>query len=289
MKKHLALIVTALTISSFLASSQTNNCLPKPILGISRQGTTALQLDLTGEPGINYAIEQSDDFGQCTRVATNRSSSGLLSFTYPLSDGMPQQFFRALSVNSTDGFGGAFIFDGQTFSGWEGDTTNVFRIVDCAIVGGSLSNALAQNMYLCTSNRYTNFILRLEFKVVGTNVNSGVQFRSERAPSSTEVSGYQADMVDGFWGSLYDQSRRNSVLAAANQTAVAAVLRTNDWNAYMIQGDGARIQFWINDLQTIGYTETNGTIPRYGIIGFQIHSGGRFEASFRRITLEVLP
>jgi hypothetical protein len=185
--------------------------------------------------------------------------------------------------------GGSFIFDGETFAEWEGDTTNVFRIADCAIVGGSLSNSLAQDMYLCTIRQFTNFVLRLEFKVVGTNINSGVQFRSERVPSSTEVSGYQADMATNSWGSLYDQSRRGTVLAAANQSAVTAVLRTNDWNAYVIQADGARIQFWINGLQTIDYTETIGTIPRYGVIGFQIHSGGRFEASFRRITLEILP
>jgi hypothetical protein len=261
-----------------------------PRVAVSWQESTQIHLDVVGEPGINYAIERSDDVVQWTRVATNRSNSGLVSFAYPVSLAIPQQFLRAVTVNAADGLGGSFIFDGETFAGWEGDTVGTFRIVDCAIVGGSLVQALAQNMYLCTTQRYTNFVLRMEFKAVSTSqFNSGVQFRSERVSNSEAVSGYQADMAGNYWGSLYDQSRRNTVLAAANQAEVAAVFRTNDWNAYVIKAEGARIQFWINGCPTIDYTEANGTIPRHGILGFQVHSGGLFEASFRHISLEVLP
>ena len=291
MNTTLSLIGAALTIAAPLASAQLTSCLPVPVLSISPQGTTQLSLDVAGQPGINYAIERSDDLGQWARVATNRSSSGLVSFTHPISPATPKQFFRALSVNSADGLGGAFIFDGKTFVGWEGDTVGTFRIADCAIVGGSLVEPLAENMYLCTTRRYTNFILRMEFKLVGTSglVNSGVQFRSERISGTQDVSGYQADLGDGYWGNLYDQSRRNSTLVSASATAVRAVLRTNDWNGYVIQAEGARLRFWINGYQTIDYTERDGTIPRQGIIGLQVHSGGALEASFRRITLEVLP
>jgi hypothetical protein len=52
------------------------------------------------------------------------------------------------------------------------------------------------------------------FKLVGTEgfVNGGVQFRSQRVPNHFEVSGYQADLGEGYWGALYDESRRNKVL-----------------------------------------------------------------------------
>ncbi|MEJ7708941.1 MAG: hypothetical protein WKF84_03590 [Pyrinomonadaceae bacterium] len=36
-----------------------------------------------------------------------------------------------------------------------------------------------------------------------------MQFRSQRIPNNHEVIGYQADLGDGWWGSLYDESRRN--------------------------------------------------------------------------------
>jgi hypothetical protein len=93
----------------------------------------------------------------------------------------------------------------------------------------------------------------------------------------------------GYWGNLYDESRRNVTLAAANQTSVEAVLHENDWNTCVIKAAGTHIQIWINGYQAIDYTEAAGGIPQHGIIGLQVHAGGRLEASFRRISLEVLP
>ena len=156
-------------------------------------------------------------------------------------------------------------------------------------MGGSLTQSHPEDRYLCTTQRYTNFILRLDFKLLGTNANSGVQFRSERVAGSLAVSGYQADLGPSLWGNLYDQSRRNTTLASANQRAVLAAMKANDWNSYVIQAEGARLRFWINGYQTVDYTEPSTAFPRYGIIGFQVHSNGRMEASFRYISLEVLP
>lgn len=280
-----------LAVSLVVASAQGADCVPRPVLAVSRQGPNLLSLVVAGDLGINYAIEESSDGAQWTRMVTNRSSSGWVSFAHTIPPGVPQQFFRALRVNSADGLGGDFVFDGESFAGWEGSTPVPFRISDCAIVSGSPTQVPPENMFLCTTRRYTNFILRLEFKLTSASglVNSGVQFRSERVAGSQGVRGYQADLGDGYWGSLWDESRRNAVLAAANQTAVAAVLKPNEWNAYVIQAEGPRLRFWINGYQTINYTEVDATTPRYGIIGLQVYSGSPTEASFRNISLEVLP
>src|ERR1051326_3942375 len=106
------------------------------------------------------------------------------------------------------------LFDGKTFAGWEGDTNKTWRIEDGALVGGSLKAKVPHNEFICTTRQFTNFILRVKFKLTGTNgfINGGVQFRSQRVPKHFEVSGYQADMGDGWWGCLYDESRRNKVL-----------------------------------------------------------------------------
>src|ERR1051325_9053733 len=114
------------------------------------------------------------------------------------------------------------LFDGKTFAGWEGDTNKTWRIVDGAIVGGNLQGKVPHNEFICTTRQFTNFILRVKFKLVGTEgfVNGGVQFRSQRVPNHFEVSGYQADMGDGWWGCLYDESRRNKVLVKADEEVV---------------------------------------------------------------------
>jgi 3-keto-disaccharide hydrolase len=183
------------------------------------------------------------------------------------------------------------IFDGQSFQGWEGETQNTWRIEKRALVGGSLNAALPHNEFLCTTQSYANFDLRLKVKLVGTGfVNGGIQFRSRRlADPPYEVSGYQADMGDTHWGGLYDESRRNRFLAQPDPAEVAKVLKPNDWNRYEIRCEGNRIRLWLNDLLTVDYTETDDTIEPSGIIGLQIHGGGQAEASYRHVTLRELP
>lgn len=182
------------------------------------------------------------------------------------------------------------LFDGKTFRGWEGDTNKSFRIQEGAIVGGTLDAKIPRNEFLCTTRNYTNFVLRLKFKLLGKGANAGVQFRTKRIPNHHEVSGYQADMGDpGWWGSLYDESRRNKMLAKADADAVNKVLKREDWNEYEIRAEGKRITLAINGLQTIDYTEPDPKIEDYGVIAVQIHSGPPSEAWYKDITIQELP
>src|ERR1051325_6681776 len=167
------------------------------------------------------------------------------------------------------------LFDGKTFKGWIGDTNKTFRIQDGAIVGGTMQAKIPRNEFLCTTRDYTNFVLKLKFKLLGgPQANAGVQFRTKRHEHDNEVSGYQADMGDpSWWGCLYDESRRNKVLAKSDMTQVSKVLKHEDWNEYKIKCEGKRIQLWINGQQTVDYTETEPNIEEYGIIAVQIHAG----------------
>ena len=49
------------------------------------------------------------------------------------------------------------LFDGNTFSGWEGDTINTWRIIDHVIVGGSLTKKVPRNEFLCSKESYGDF------------------------------------------------------------------------------------------------------------------------------------
>jgi hypothetical protein len=185
---------------------------------------------------------------------------------------------------------GKQIFDGKTFNGWEGDTNKTFKIVDGAIIGGTLQAKIPRNEFLCTTRNYTNFVLTLKFKLVGEGANAGIQFRTKRIPNHHEVSGYQADMGDPeWWGCLYDESRRNKVLAKSDMTKVNKVLKRNDWNEYVIRCEGKRVQLSINGVQTVDYTEADPDIEDHGVIAVQIHSGPPSEAWYKDIYLQELP
>ncbi|HET6410045.1 MAG TPA: DUF1080 domain-containing protein [Chthoniobacteraceae bacterium] len=184
------------------------------------------------------------------------------------------------------------IFDGKSLDGWEGDTKKMWRIEDGCIVGGSLTEKIEKNDFLATKKSYKDFELTLKFKLTGTEgfVNSGVQFRSIRIPNPpNEMKGYQADIGDPeWWGALYDESRRNKVLAKSDMTKLGSALKKNDWNDYRIRCEGPRIQLWINGVQTVDYTEPDASIPQEGLVAVQIHGGAKAEVRFKDIAIEEL-
>jgi hypothetical protein len=181
----------------------------------------------------------------------------------------------------------ARLFDGKTLSGWEG-SEKMFRVEEGAIVAGTLKAKIPRNEFLATKKDYGDFELRLKFKLGGSGANAGVQIRSERIPNHHEMIGYQADMGDGWWGALYDESRRNKVLAAPKKEVIAKVLKRDDWNDYRIRCEGKRIQLWINGQQTVDYTEPDEKIPQHGKIALQIHGGPPSEAWYKDIVITEL-
>ena len=133
------------------------------------------------------------------------------------------------------------IFDGKTLEGWEGNM-KWWRVEDGCITGGSKTENVPSNEFLATTKEYGNFILRLKFKLTGFGgfINSGIQFRSKRVPNSTEMSGYQADLGDpSWWGCIYDESRRNKLMAQSDMKKIEPVLKRDDWNDYTIIADVA--------------------------------------------------
>lgn len=194
----------------------------------------------------------------------------------------------AVSLQAAEPFGEPVsLFDGKTLTGWEGNE-KMFRVVDGAIVGGTLQEKIPHNEFLATTKEYGDFELRAKFKVLGEGVNAGIQFRTKRIPNHHEVSGFQADLGGKYWGCLYDESRRKKILAQADLDAVAKVLKRDDWNEYVIRAVGPRIQLWINGLQTVDYTETEAGIDARGIIALQIHGGPPSEAWYKEIVIREI-
>ena len=190
--------------------------------------------------------------------------------------------------------GSAPLFDGESFAGWEGDQ-ELFRVEDGAVVAGNLANEIPRNEFLCTTQEYGDFELRLQARISREDANGGIQFRSRRAPDSSEVIGYQADIgllggepPQNIWGALYDEARRRELLAVADQDDLAKVFRPGDWNDYVIRAEGERIGIWINGYQTTDYTEADADIELEGLICLQVHAGAPAEIRYRNLEIEPL-
>ncbi len=162
---------------------------------------------------------------------------------------------------------------------------SLWKVVDQTIVGDS--PGIKHNQFLATKDEFYDFELRLEFRLKDGIGNSGVQFRSQRVTDSTEVSGYQADVGEKYWGCLYDESRRNKTLVQA-PADLEKSLKKGDWNEYSIHAQGDHILLKLNGVTTVDYREPDREIARKGIIALQVHSGGPLKVEFRNLRIKKL-
>lgn len=138
------------------------------------------------------------------------------------------------------------LFNGQDLSGWITGENNKFVVENGELtVKRENPDGREYNLdYLWTEERYGDFILDLEFKVI-EGTNSGVFFRT-------------ADILDPVWTGLevqvansYDRpglSRTGTAgaiydLQAPTQNAINA---PGEWNTYRLRCEGSRIQVWLN-------------------------------------------
>lgn len=199
----------------------------------------------------------------------------------------------ATGLTRADG-GAVELFDGRSLDGWEirAGEEKWWTVADGVIRGGSLTEAVPHNTFIATRSRHANFELQLQVRLVRGEgfMNSGIQVRSIRVPDSHEMSGYQVDAGAGWWGKLYDESRRNKVIAEpVDPAAIGTVVRDWEWNRMRIRCEGPRIRTWINDVAALDYTEADPSIPLEGRIGLQCHGGGKLLVEFKDLTLTPLP
>lgn len=170
------------------------------------------------------------------------------------------------------------IFNGKDFTGWRGQP-DLWSIEDGVIVGRT-DGKIPRNEFLSTVKKYRNFVLRLKVLLVKGEGNSGIQYRSEYNNGS--VSGYQADLADGWWGVLYEENGRGILHKPDPQK-----LRVNrtGWNEYEIMADGDHLQTRLNGSVVLDIRDTQAT---EGIFALQVHKGPPMEVRFKDLLVKEL-
>ena len=190
---------------------------------------------------------------------------------------------EAISPTTT---GSAFrpLFNGRDLKDWVTDTKHIWKAKDGVIIGHH--KGLDHNDFLRTKESFGDFEMKAKFRLTNDVGNSGIQFRSENAAAPHEVSGYQADVGQQYWGCLYDESRRKRVLVTPPPEALASLDRTA-WNEYVIRAQGNFITIHLNGIRTVHYVETEH-VRRDGFIGLQVHAGPGIEVQFRDLQIRNL-
>ncbi|MEP7323792.1 MAG: DUF1080 domain-containing protein [Saprospiraceae bacterium] len=123
--------------------------------------------------------------------------------------------------------------------------------------------------YIWTKKRYTDFELQVLIKLDGKDANSGVCIRLNPVDADN-APGYQIDMGEGYWGSLWEEKRAGMVQQFPVELA-AKLVRMHDWNHYYIIAKGHHIQAWLNGVKTIDFVHESGF--EEGSLGFQLCHG----------------
>lgn len=179
------------------------------------------------------------------------------------------------------------IFDGKTLEGWEQHSGKAeYRVENGAVVGKTVANT--GNSFLCTTKKYGDFILELEFKVA-PGMNSGIQFRSNFYEKETEVEiagkkkKFPADRVHGyqfeidpspraFTGGVYDEGRRGWLFDLKNNEAARKAFKQDEWNTARIECRGSSIKTFINGVLAADFTDD---LTKEGVIALQVHGIGK--------------
>ena len=184
-------------------------------------------------------------------------------------------------VAAEDGF--TPLFNGKDLTGWiTPNSGTLFTVENGEIVGRSKKGELKKNEFLVTDKPYGDFVLKAKVKF--SSGNSGIQFRSERAPDGA-VAGPQADIADGYWGLLYEE-RRRGILEQYPKEKAAALIHKGDWNDFEITAKGKHFIIKINGTTVIDRTDEK--FENSGIIALQLHAGPPMEVRFKDIEIKTL-
>ena len=170
------------------------------------------------------------------------------------------------------------LFNGKDLAGWDGDP-KLWHVENGEIVGRS--PGIKKNEFLKSTMAADDFRLTVKVKLTPNKGNSGIQFRSEALPNG-EMRGYQADVGLGYWGDLYEENGRATLLKMKDDSFV----HKDEWNEYFVEAIGGHIKTSINGHVCVDMEDPKGALR--GIFGLQIHAGGPMEVRYKDIKLEVV-
>lgn len=183
------------------------------------------------------------------------------------------------------------LFDGKSLDQWE----NPYKHGEAKIVDGEIHLIANKKFFLCTKEKYADFIFEVEIHLPEGKANSGVMFRAHKQPN--KVFGYQAecDGSDRMWsGGLYDEGRRgwlhpkkpnDSESGLAFKNGPGQAFKRDDWNLYRIECVGNKIKISVNGTLCTEYTDDKDA---EGYIGLQHHGEKGQTYRFRNPRIQVL-
>jgi hypothetical protein len=169
---------------------------------------------------------------------------------------------------------------------WEG-LKEYWKVEGDTVTANTGPKGITFNTFLCSKKQYKDFELKFQVRLKDGKGNSGIQVRSKiTAPEDKfTVAGPQADIGEGYWGSLYGE-KFGGMMKQADAKAVNAKLKKDDFNDYEVRCVGKKVSITVNGV--VAVDEEFPKMPDEGIIAFQAHGGVPMEVTFKNVKFKDL-
>lgn len=179
------------------------------------------------------------------------------------------------------------VFNGKDLSGWSGHE-KYWSVEDGEIVGRN-TEPLAVSTYLVSNRSFSDFRLRFEFKLVQSEMHSGIAFWGAVDPEKGDEFACTGHLVmfPSKYG-FYELHGRK--LIHRNEREAAQAGRQHEWNKIEILAQGNRIRLAINGVPVSDWRDPQPDGIKEGPIALQLHSNEESqEVRFRKLLLETFP
>ena len=174
------------------------------------------------------------------------------------------------------------LFNGKDFTGWVLPADGSLFAAENGEIVGRTKGDLKKNEFLVTDKPYGDFTLKAKYKFLSGN--SGIQIRSVRAENG-KVSGPQADIGEGYFGSLYEEGMRSKLLQVYPADKGKKLVRADDWNEMIVTAEGDHITITLNGVRTVDLVDP--VIAKSGVIALQVHVGKPMEVRFKDLMIKA--
>jgi hypothetical protein len=192
-----------------------------------------------------------------------------------------------VDLSRPDSDGWISLFNGKDLKGWYGDP-KIWRAENGYISGKA--EKVAHNTFLIFNHPFTDFELTAKCALIKGKgfTNSGIQYRSKVIdPKEWVVGGYQADMGQGYWGTLYEERGRGGI---GKKLEGAKDPKDGEWADYRIVASGNHLEHYLNGVKAMDLVDTDEKhAAKEGIIALQYHAPGQdFEVRFKDVRIKLL-
>jgi hypothetical protein len=208
---------------------------------------------------------------------------------------------RELPKGDADGF--VTIIGGDDLKLWKG-LADYWYARD-GVVGGHETQENSKQTFLVLPFRLRDFELRLKYKFLSPQGNSGIQFRSRILDQEAyRVGGYQADIdaTGKFDGSIYDEAgvvggratvsdrgdrttwdsnNQRKTVKIADSQELLKFIHIGDWNDVSLVARGNHITYSINGRIMTELIDESPNAVREGILALQLHQGFTMDVQFK--------